>query len=57
MNNKKRSIKHYLILPSYQLRLVAFMAAVVLIGSILHIVFLNYITSRNLADYFRSAHV
>ncbi len=57
MNNKKRSIKHYLILPSYQLRLVSFMAVVVLLGSILHIVFLNYITTRNLADYFSQAQI
>ena len=33
------------------------MAAVVLIGSIMHIVFLNYITSRNLADYFSQAQI
>lgn len=57
MNNKKRSIKHYLILPSYQLRLVLFMAMVVLAGSILHIVFLNYITTRNLADYFSQTQI
>ena len=52
MNNSKRSIKHYLILPSYQLRLVAFMSVVVLIGSIIHIGILDYITTKNLTDYF-----
>ncbi len=57
MNNKKRSIKHYLILPSYQLRLVLFMSIVVLAGSILHIVFLNYITTRNLSDYFSQSQI
>ena len=57
MNNKKRSIKHYLILPSYQLRLVLFMSLVVLAGSIMHIVFLNYITARNLSDYFSQSQI
>ena len=57
MNNKKRSIKHYLILPSYQLRLVLFMSIVVLAGSIIHIVFLNYVTTRNLSDYFSQTQI
>ena len=57
MNNKKRSIKHYLILPSYQLRLVLFMSIVVLVGSIIHIVFLNYVTTRNLSDYFSQTQI
>ena len=57
MNNKKRSIKHYLILPSYQLRLVLFMSIVVLVGSIIHIVFLNYVTTRNLADSFSQTQI
>ena len=52
MNNSKRSIKHYLILPSYQLRLVLFMALVVMIGSFVHIGVLNYITTKNLSEYF-----
>lgn len=50
--NSKRSIKHYFILPSYQLKLVIFIATVVLIGSIFHIVFLNYITTKNLTEHF-----
>ena len=52
MNNSKRSIKNYLILPSYQLKLVLFMATVIFIGSILHIGALNYITCKNLSEYF-----
>ena len=57
MNNKKRYIKHYLILPSYQLRLVLFMSIVVLAGSIIHIVFLNYVTTRNLSDCFSQTQI
>ena len=57
MNNSKRSIKHYLILPSYQLRLVAFMSIVVLIGSIIHIGILDYITTKNLADFFSQSQI
>ena len=52
MNNTKRSIKHYFILPSFQLRLIVFIAIVVLIGSIIHIAFLNYVTTKNLSEYF-----
>ncbi|MBP5470694.1 MAG: hypothetical protein J6Z11_15790, partial [Candidatus Riflebacteria bacterium] len=57
MNNSKRSIKHYLILPSYQLRLVVFMALVVMIGSFVHIGILNYITTKNLSEYFSQAQI
>ncbi len=52
MNNSKRSIKHYLILPSYQLRLVGFLALVVLVGSIFHIGILNYVSYKNLSELF-----
>lgn len=52
MSNSKRSIKHYLILPSYQLKLIVFMAFVVLLGSFVHIGVLNYITTKNLIEFF-----
>ncbi|MDD2998302.1 MAG: HAMP domain-containing protein [Erysipelotrichia bacterium] len=54
MNKKAR--KHYLILPSYQIRLVAFMSLVVFLGSILHGFFLYRITSKNIQEGFLSAH-
>ncbi len=54
MSHKSR--KHYLILPSYQIRLVAFMSLVVFIGSILHGFFLYRITSKNIQEGFLSAH-
>ncbi len=50
--NTKRSIKHFFILPSYQLRLVVFLALVVIIGSVFHIIALNYFTARNLSEHF-----
>lgn len=52
----KHSRKHYLILPSYQIRLVAFMSLVIFFGSILHGFFLYQITSKNIQDGFLSAH-
>ncbi|OGK10370.1 MAG: hypothetical protein A2W80_16370 [Candidatus Riflebacteria bacterium GWC2_50_8] len=52
----KHSRKHYLILPSYQIRLVAFMSLVVFVGSILHGYFLYQITSKNIQEGFLSAH-
>ncbi|MDD3148661.1 MAG: hypothetical protein PHD82_15310 [Candidatus Riflebacteria bacterium] len=52
----KQSRKHYLILPSYQIRLVAFMSLVVFLGSILHGFFLYRITSKNIQEGFLSAH-
>ena len=52
----KKSRKHYLILPSYQIRLVAFMSLVLFIGSILHGFFLYRITSKNIQEGFLSAH-
>ena len=52
INNTQRSIKHYFILPSFQLRLIVFMTIVVLIGSIIHIAFLNYVTTKNLSESF-----
>ncbi len=52
----KQTRKHYLILPSYQIRLVAFMSLVVFFGSILHGFFLYRITSKNIQDGFLSAH-
>lgn len=52
----KQTRKHYLILPSYQIRLVAFMSLVVFIGSILHGFFLYRITSKNIQEGFLSAH-
>ena len=50
--NSKRSIKHYLIMPSYQLRLIGFIALIILIGSIFHIGILDYIASKNLSQLF-----
>ncbi len=52
----KQTRKHYLILPSYQIRLVAFMSLVVFVGSILHGYFLYQITSKNIQEGFLSAH-
>lgn len=52
----KASRKHYLILPSYQLKLVGFMSLIVFIGSILHGFFLYRITSKNIQEGFLSAH-
>lgn len=52
----KHARKHYLILPSYQIRLVAFMSLVVFFGSILHGFFLYRITSKNIQEGFLSAH-
>lgn len=52
----KKSRKHYLILPSYQIKLVAFMILVVFFGSLLHGFFLYHITSKNIQSGFLSAH-
>ncbi len=52
----KANRKHYLILPSYQLKLVGFMSLIVFIGSILHGFFLYRITSKNIQEGFLSAH-
>lgn len=52
MNNTKRSIKHYLMLPSYQLRLVLFLSLVVMLGFVIHGNFLNFIISKNLVEHF-----
>lgn len=54
MNNPstKRSIKHYLILPSYQLRLILFLAAIILLGCLLNATGLYLIISRNLQQNF-----
>lgn len=54
MSRKKR--KNYLILPSYQMRLIGFMALIVLLGSVLHGFFLYQITSKNIQEGFFSAH-
>ena len=54
MSKAKR--KHYLILPSYQLKLVGFMSLIVFLGSILHGFFLYRITSKNIQEGFLSAH-
>lgn len=52
----KANRKHYLILPSYQLKLVGFMSLVVFLGSIIHGFFLYRITSKNIQEGFLSAH-
>lgn len=55
--NKKRSVKHYFILPSYQLRLVLFLALVVMMGSIFHVAALNYFTGKNLVNHFNQEQI
>lgn len=50
------SRKHFLILPSYQLRLVGFLAVFLFIGSIIHGFFLYSITAKSVEDGFLSAH-
>ncbi len=50
----KANRKHYLILPSYQLKLVGFMSLIVFIGTILHGFFLYQITSKNIQEGFLS---
>ncbi|NLI75775.1 MAG: hypothetical protein GX442_04955 [Candidatus Riflebacteria bacterium] len=50
------SRKHYLVLPSYQVRLVGFLILVVLLGSMLHGFFLYRITARTIEEGFFSAH-
>ncbi|MFZ2958488.1 MAG: HAMP domain-containing protein [Candidatus Ozemobacteraceae bacterium] len=48
--------KSYLILPSYQLRLTAFLILLLFIGSFVHGFFLYRITARGIEDGFLSAH-
>jgi len=48
--------KHYLVLPSYQLRLIGFLVIVMLIGSLIHGFFLYKITAKNIEEGFFSAH-
>ena len=50
------SRKHFLILPSYQLRLVGFLAVFLLIGSIIHGFFLYSITAKSVEEGFLSSH-
>lgn len=52
----KISRKHYLILPSYQIKLVGFMVLIVFLGTLLHGFFLYHITSKNIQESFLSAH-
>lgn len=47
---------HYLVLPSYQIRLIAFLILIMLIGSLLHGLFLYRITARGIEEGFFSAH-
>ena len=53
--NKNRSIKHFWILPSFQLRLVLFMSLIVLVGTVVHAFGLYLIADRNISDHFNSA--
>ena len=48
--------KNYLLLPSYQLRLVAFLLVLLFAGSLIHGFFLYRITARSIEDGFLSAH-
>ncbi len=50
------SRKSYLVLPSYQLKLGAFLILLLLVGTIIHGFFLYSITARNIAEGFLSAH-
>ena len=54
MNTVSR--KSYLVLPSFQLKLGAFLILLLLIGTIIHGFFLYSITARNIAEGFLSAH-
>lgn len=54
---KKRSVKHYFILPSYQLRLILFLGLAVIMGSIFHIAALNYFTAKNLNEHFNQEQI
>lgn len=49
---KKRSLKHFFIMPSYQIRLTAFMCLVIFIGFILHGCLLYYIAGKNIQNGF-----
>ena len=48
--------KHYLILPSYQMRLVGFLILVMFVGTLVHGFFLYRITARTVEEGFFSAH-
>jgi len=50
------SRKHYLVLPSYQIRLVGFLIMIIFLGSMIHGFFLYKITSKSIEDGFFSAH-
>ncbi len=47
---------HYLVLPSYQIRLVGFLILVLFLGSMLHGFFLYKITAKTITEGFFSAH-
>ncbi|HOY66705.1 MAG TPA: hypothetical protein PLP29_07430 [Candidatus Ozemobacteraceae bacterium] len=47
---------HYLVLPSYQVRLIVFLVLIMLIGSLLHGFFLYKLTARSIEEGFFSAH-
>ena len=48
--------KHYLILPSYQMKLVGFLILVMFVGTLVHGFFLYRITARTVEEGFFSAH-
>ena len=48
--------KNYLLLPSYQLRMIAFLLVLLFAGSLIHGFFLYRITARSIEDGFLSAH-
>ncbi|HNW35472.1 MAG TPA: hypothetical protein PKM25_11105 [Candidatus Ozemobacteraceae bacterium] len=54
MNTTART--HYLVLPSYQVRLILFLMLIMLIGSLFHGFFLYKITARGIEEGFFSAH-
>ena len=53
---KPATRKHYLILPSYQMRLVGFLILVMFIGTLVHGFFLYRITAKTVEQGFFSAH-
>lgn len=55
-SKKSRSIKNYLMLPSYQLRLIGFISLIMLICSFLHGTLLYYLISKKIASSFMAGH-
>lgn len=52
----KKTRKHFLILPSYQIRLVGFLVVLLFVGSILHGFLLYLMTAKTIQEGFLSTH-